>query len=146
MQTITLANEAGGHWKLEEDDQVEGHVRKLLQLGEQTRAKEGARGGTPGGLKHMAVVDIGSSKQFEVVRIIFRTYSYPKLSEISERFLDFVWKIWFFVDLFPLCWAEQIFDVRVKFPDNFKYDFKYIICRNKGYDGQIQPRVWLVYK
>jgi hypothetical protein len=40
----------------------------------------------------MAVVDIGSSQQFEVVRIIFRTYSYPKLSEISERFFDFVWK------------------------------------------------------
>jgi hypothetical protein len=35
----------------------------------------------------MAVVDIGSSQQFEVVRIIFRTYSYPELSEISERFL-----------------------------------------------------------
>ena len=75
FQTIILANEAGGHWELEEDGQVEGLVRKLLQLGEQTRAEEGPRGGTPGGLKHMAVVDIGSSPQFEVVRIIFRTYS-----------------------------------------------------------------------
>ncbi len=63
--------------------------RKLLQLGQQTRAREGPRGGTPGGLTHMAVVGIGSSQQFEVVRIIFGTYSYPKLSEISERLLGF---------------------------------------------------------
>ena len=33
-------------------------------------AEEGPRGGTPGGLKHMAVVDNGSSQKFEVVRII----------------------------------------------------------------------------
>jgi hypothetical protein len=50
-------------------------------------AGEGPRGGTPRGLKHMAVVDTGSFQQFEVVRIIFRTYSYPKLSGITERFL-----------------------------------------------------------
>ncbi len=91
FQTIILANEAGGHGELGEDGQ-EGLVRKLLQLGDQTRAEEGPRSGTPGGLKHMAVVDIGSSQQFEVVRIIFRTYSYPELSEIAERFLDFIWK------------------------------------------------------
>ena len=86
FQTIILANEAGGHGELGEDGQ-EGLVRKLLQLGDQTRAEEGPRGGTPGGLKHMAVVDTGSFQQFEVVRIIFRTYSYPELSEILERFL-----------------------------------------------------------
>ena len=33
-------------------------------------AGEGPRGGTPGGLKHMAVVDNGSSQKSEVVRII----------------------------------------------------------------------------
>ena len=32
--------------------------------------EEGPRGGTPGGLKHMAVVDNGSSQKSEVVRII----------------------------------------------------------------------------
>ena len=48
-------------------------------------AEEGPRGGTPGGLKHLAVVDVGSSQQFEVVRIIFRTYSCPELSEFSEK-------------------------------------------------------------
>ena len=53
-------------------------------------AEEGPRGGTPGGLKHMAVVDNGSSQQFEVVRIII--FSYPELSEISERFLILVVK------------------------------------------------------
>jgi len=53
-------------------------------------AEEGPRGGTPGGLKHLAVVDVGSSQQFEVVRIIFRTYSCPELSEFSERFLILV--------------------------------------------------------
>ncbi len=47
-------------------------------------AEEGPRGGTPGGLKHMAVVDNGSSQKFEVVRIII--FSYPGLSKISERF------------------------------------------------------------
>ena len=52
--------------------------------------EEGPRGGTPGGLKHMAVVDVGSSQQFEVVRIVFRTYSCPELSEFSERFLILV--------------------------------------------------------
>ena len=91
FQTIILANEAGGHGELEEDGQ-EGLVRKLLQLGDQMGAEEGPRGGTPGELKHMAVVDIGSSQKFEVVGIIFRTFSYPKLSEISERFWDFVWE------------------------------------------------------
>ena len=89
MQTIILAYEARGHWKLEEEGQGEGHVRKLLQLGQHTRAREGPRGGTPGGLTHMAVVGIGSSQQFEVVRIIFGTYSYPTLSEISKRLLGF---------------------------------------------------------
>ncbi len=58
-------------------------------------AEEGPRGGTPGGLKHMAVVDTGSFQQFEVVRIIFRTYSYPELSEISERFLILLGKLAF---------------------------------------------------
>ena len=58
-------------------------------------AEEGPRGGTAGGLKHMAVVDTGSFQQFEVVRIIFRTYSYPKLTKISERFLILVVKATF---------------------------------------------------
>ena len=99
MQTIILAYEARGHWKLEEEGQGEGHVRKLLQgeghvrellqPGQQTGAREGPQSGTPGGLTHMAVVGIGSSQQFEVVRIIFGTYSYPKLSEISKRILGF---------------------------------------------------------
>ena len=99
MQRIILAYEARGHRKLEEEGQGEGHVRKLLQgegherkllqPGQQTRAREGPQGGTPGGLTHMAVVGIGSSQQFEVVRIIFRTYSYPKLSEISIRLFRF---------------------------------------------------------
>ena len=89
FQTIILANEAGGHGELEEDGQ-EGLVRKLLQLGDQMGAEEGPRGGTPGRLKHLAVVDVGSSQQFEVVRIVFRTYSCPELSEFSERFLILV--------------------------------------------------------
>ena len=120
FQTIILANEAGGHWELEEDGQVEGLVRKLLQLGEQTRAEEGPRGGTPGGLKHMAVVDIGSSQHFEVVRIILRTYSYPELSEIAERFLDFIWKANF--SFTYLLHAERRYLVYgLKFRNNLKY-------------------------
>jgi len=119
FQTIILANEAGGHGELGEDCQ-EGLVRKLLQLGDQTRAEEGPRGGTPGGLKHMAVVDIGSSQQFEVVRIIFRTYSYPELSEISERFLILVVKANFSCTY--LLHAERRYLVyEIKFRNNFKY-------------------------
>jgi hypothetical protein len=119
FQTIILANEAGGHGELGEDGQ-EGLVRKLLQLGDQTRAEEGPRGGTPGGLKHMAVVDIGSSQQFEVVRIIFRTYSYPELSEISERFLILFGKANF--SFTYLLHAERRYLVyELKFRNNFKY-------------------------
>jgi len=119
FQTIILANEAGGHGELEEDGQ-EGLVRKLLQLGDQMGAEEGPRGGTPGGLKHMAVVDIGSSQQFEVVRIIFRTYSYPKLSEISERFLILFGKANF--SFTYLLHAERRYLVyELKFRNNFKY-------------------------
>ena len=118
FQTIILANEAGGHGELEEDGQ-EGLVRKLLQLGEQTRAEEGPRGGTPVGLKHMVVVDIGSSQQFEVVRIIFRTYSYPELSEISERFLILFGKANF--SFTYLLHAERRYLVyELKFRNNFK--------------------------
>ena len=130
MQTIILAYEARGHWKLEEEGQGEGHVRKLLQgeghvrkllqPGQQTRTREGPQGGTPGGLKHMAVVDIGSSQQFEVVRIILRTYSYPELSEISERFLILFGKANF--SFTYLLHAERKYLVyELKFQNNFKY-------------------------
>ncbi len=82
-------------------------------------AEEGPRGGTPGGLKHMAVVYIGSSQQFEVVRI-FRTYSYPELSEISERFLILVVKANF--SFTYLLHAERRYLVyEIKFRNNFKY-------------------------
>jgi ribosomal protein S6 len=68
----------------------------------------------------MAVVDIGSSQQFEVVRIIFRTYSYPELSEISERFLILVVKANF--SFTYLLHAERRYLVyEIKFRNNFKY-------------------------
>jgi len=81
-------------------------------------AEEGPRGGTPGGLKHMAVVDTGSSQQFEVVRIIF--FSYPELSEISERFLILVVKANF--SFTYLLHAERRYLVyEIKFRNNFEY-------------------------
>ena len=87
----------------------------------------------------MAVVDIGSSQQFEVVRIIFRTYSYPELSEISERFLILVVNANFSVTY--LLHAERRYLVyEIKFRNNFKC-MEVMLYINKGYDGQIQPRV-----
>ena len=81
-------------------------------------AEEGPRGGTPGGLKHMAVVDNGSSQQFEVVRIII--FSYPELSEISERFLILVVKANF--SFTYLLHAERRYLVyELKFRNYFKY-------------------------